>query len=476
MKRLALFVAITAPFVFHACLGSDPIAATDLENSRTTCTDGLDNDGDGNFDCYDAECYALDKSLRAKGDSICRYQDYDPIFIPSSSSDEDASSSSASNLSSGAASSSATNASSSSAGFPFSYYAYADDTTKILGLFRKAGTNEIHFMGQLSENGFYGKVDTTGVEIGEPQEVQSHLFPEAFFVKFPEYETWTPTGRLLRGAYISPSENFIAYGHTKYAQGNFATRRTSIGGSIYNQFWIGEMPNSEFVFLDIVSGNSECIALNQNDTAFGQVDSSMADINILQSFPFMVYPASMAAGEVYSEKCSMIANRTTADSTQIWFGRLLKTRSLDVKTHLLVGNSEAQGFDLTTVGSMTYVAATVGTYPRMLVLDNSGVVTDNGTTQGLGSGTPRAIRAIQVGADTRLLMVGESNGQGAAWLLNINGEKISGPTLFSGASSFSDVLQLGNGDLVVSGWKSNVPAGNGFSAVILRMGSDLQIK
>lgn len=472
MKRLALFVAITAPFVFHACLGSDPIAATDMENSRATCTDGLDNDGDGNFDCYDAECYALDQSLRAKGDSICRYQDYDPIFIPSSSSKDKSSSSSASNLSSGAASSSATNASSSSAGFPFSYYAYADDTTKILGLFRKAGTNEIHFMGQLNENGFYGKVDTTGVEIGTPEEVQASSLPPGY----TSLAGWTATGRLLRGAFTNTTGDVISFGVSRYNQGSLASGWRHSGGTVYNTFWIPDMPNSDFIHLEIISGNSECVALNQNDTAFGQIDLDMTDVNISMSFPFTVSPGTMVAGEVVAEKCSMVANRTTVDSTQIWFGRLLKTGSLDVKTHLSVGNANAQGFDLTTVGSITYVAATVGTYPRMLVLDNSGVVTDNGATQGLGSGTPRAIRAIQVGSDTRLLMVGESNGQGAVWLLNINGQKISGPTLFSGASSFSDVLQLGNGDLVVSGWKSNVPAGNGFSAVILRMGSDLQIK
>jgi hypothetical protein len=50
------------------CLGSDEEAEEYVaEKTLKLCIDGLDNDGDGDYDCYDTECRKLDSSLIARG-------------------------------------------------------------------------------------------------------------------------------------------------------------------------------------------------------------------------------------------------------------------------------------------------------------------------------------------------------------------------------------------------------------------------
>lgn len=473
MNRFAFFVVLTTPIFFASCLGSDPMAATGVENTAGTCTDGLDNDGDGDFDCYDAECYALDKKLRLKGDTLCHYEDYTPIFVPSSSSKNTSSSGTSNNASSGASSSSANSSSSAVAlGFPYSYAAFPEDSTQILTLYRKAGTNEILFAGRIRQHGLYGTVDTTGKVVSAPEVISSTAVPS----QYTSIADWIPSTRSFWGIDTNASGEYLVYGYSGYNQGIMATSWRRSGDNSYTSFWVSEMAQSNYAFLGIASGKSQCIAVNQVDTGFVQIDADMTDASINLNFPIKIADGAIAKGRINGETCEVIANRTTSspDSSQIWYGRVLKTNDLDVKALLDVGSATAKGYDLVSVGNMTYVAATVNGFPRMLVLNSSGVVTINGASQALGSGTPKSIRTIKVGSSTRLLMVGESGGQGALWLLDTDGNKVS-QSLIPQASAFSDVIQLGNGDLIVSGWKSNVPNGAGTTAVLLKISTSLSL-
>jgi len=460
-RNFAFFASSVAVLALASCLGFRSRSKEVRENTAEQCNDGLDNDGDNNFDCYDSDCRELDSTMRLDGDTLCHYENYGGIRVSSSSAILSSSSMAPS-------SSSATD--SLVEGFPFAVQRYASDSVQILSLYRKPGTNQIALSGRLRSYGLFGVIDTTGNSIIEPDIVRT----PSNLTSILGFGAWTETGRLVMGLDTSITGGFMSYGSSQYSQGYFATSYllSSDLSKASTQAWPDQA--SRYAYLGVVSPGALCIAVNQADTGYALVDEDASDNSITGYRPVSFLNGVLTAGEIVNEQCALIGTRTTAnpDSSQIWFFLLDKTNEINKTVQVTTGSSVEKSIDLEIMGGKTYVAATVNGASRVLVLGTSHNLENNGSNQSL-NGTLLRIRRITVAGESKLLIMGNTGNKAALWLMNADGS-VNASTTFTEASAFSDAIQLGNGHLLVAGWKSN-SSGTGTAGVIFKINTALAL-
>jgi len=462
-QNFVLFATGLAILSLGSCLGSDPIAKSTHETSIALCTDGLDNDGDNNFDCYDSDCRALDSTMRLSGDTLCHYERYGQG--PLSSSVEAVSSSSAIVASSSSAADTLVE------GFPLSVRRFDEDTVQILSLYRKPGSTHIAISGRLRSYGLFGVIDTAGKALQAPDIVRTG----SGLSNLLGVGSWTETGRILLNMDTSAIGDYMTYGASIYAQGQIATSygmNQALTASS-NLGW--PYQNSTYAFLGINTPGSICMAVNQADTGYAFIDENASDNALPSYWPVNFLNGSFASGRITGDECALVGTHSTIgpDSSQIWFFLIKKTNDIDAMVQVSTGSTTERAIDLEVIAGKTYIAATVDGSPRLLVLATDHTLDSAASAQILGAGTIRRMRTVTVNGTPHLLLMGASAGKAALWLMDTDGS-LTASTTFSEADGFADALQLDNGRILVAGWKAN-SSGIGTTGVILQITTALNL-
>lgn len=458
--KIAFFAVSVASTLLVSCIGEDPNAKTDdFENSVAMCTDGDDNDGDFNYDCYDPDCRALDSTRRSNGDSvICHYDQYRETI--------DREQSSFVRSSAIIPSSSSVAVSNSSAGFPFLIFGDDNDTVQVLSLFRKKGSARIILTGRMRQHGLYGIMDTTGKVMESVEDLRSAQNPPASMAT----GAGSMTGTVTVGIDTTSTGDYTIFGSSQYANREYATffSREGNTGAWNIEFWWKQ----EFVFTGFISNSSKCFLTNSLDTAFMVVDMDLED----NSIPYpSIHPLKthFVAGALAGEECAGVGTRTSGDTTQIWYGRLNKNNDVLRDTIVSTGSIHEVAHGVAVSGTSTYIAARIDGEPRLLVVDADGELTNNGASQNLGVGEPSRLRVIQVGSTKRILMLGSRAGKGMLWLFGTDGGLV-GSAAINSVQGFSDAIQLGDGNLLISGWAAN-ENGSGTVGVVEKVSTSLTL-
>lgn len=439
--KIVLFAISVSASLLVSCIGEDPNASdNDFENTLAMCTDGDDNDGDFHYDCYDPDCRALDSTRRLDGDSaFCHYEDYHEIIDREQSSVVRRSSSSVARSSSSAVPG--------LAGFPYEVAGDPTDSVQILALFRKTGSSRVVLAGRMRQHGLFGIIDTAGKVLEAADDLRSSEQPPQSMAT----GVGAMEGTLIFGLDTNSTGDYTVYGSSLYENRNFATYffRQGNAGAWSMEFWWKQM----FVFTGFTSLTSKCFVTNSLDTAFVVVDDNLSD----NSIPYpSIHPlkTNFVAGTVVGEDCAAVGTRTTTDSTQIRYARINKHNDIEADQQVTTGSVNEVAYGIASTGGNTYLAVRIDGEPRLLVLNASDALTNDGSSQNLGVGTPYRLKVIRVGSATRILMLGSRAGKGMLWLFGTDGNLVASAAIAS-AGGFTDAIQLGDGNLLVSGWTSN---------------------
>lgn len=434
-----LKILIVSMFVFFmfGCMGQDSQVDMDHENMRGYCMDGIDNDGDGHYDCYDPDCKRVNDSLIYHfKDTICHYEDYSATQKSSSSQSVSSSSLSSSvTLQSSSENGSSSSVESSSSVKDSSLFLELiegdDDSVQITALYRQSGSNQIGYAGQIRNLGVMGILDTLGNEVQAPLGINLN----------------GALSRTLTDLDMTPNGGFNAVGWISFADSSKAYSYVlNQSSSDYNY----ALSQDQLIFQGFPSSTTACYVTNDSTMGFVFVDQDISDLN-LPSALNILKQGSMVRGEVINQSCAGLGNRSTNDSTQIW---LMVTSSNNVtsrKVQVTTGSTQEVGFDFETISDKTYVAATVDGQIRLLVLGSGTALTSAGVD--LGSGTPRRLAAIQVDGNSKILMIGDQDSKGHLWIFNPDGS-LENEVTIPETQTLTDIEQLGDESLILSGWKS----------------------
>jgi hypothetical protein len=464
-RNLVLASFAFTGLMLFSCLGSDPNSNGSPENTKALCTNGEDDDGDNNFDCYDPDCRAVDSLARILGDTICHYEDYrSPVAIPSSGIDGTSSI--------GASSSSATSSASVSGQFPVEI-PQDNDSVQVLALFNASGSTEIIAAGRIGRQGLRLTMDSTGNILDQSSEQTPDDLLDSL-LKGVLNSYGLPTGRVFLGVDTTLDGNVNFFGYSTYSSRTFATNFFLTYADDRTWGNNGIWPSGEYLFMGANSSTSLCYVINnygasaQLDTGYIAIDANVTDGQVPTKVGKLL-SGVMTGGEVVEgNKCAAVGTRSVLnpDSSQIWYYLVNKLNEREAMAQITTGNANERAYDLETVAGKTYIAATVGNVPRMLVVSATQTVEVDGSAQGLNVGTPKRIRAIQVGGVTRLLMVGEAGGKGMLWLMGTDGSKVNSAVI-PDMNVLTDVVQLPGENLIVSGWKTTT--GGGTTGIVLKM-------
>jgi len=441
MRKIAFFGICVFALLLVACGTDNKTGQVKLENTVALCTDGLDNDGDGNFDCYDANCRALDSTMRLKGDTLCHYENYHPIFALSSavlqSSSSTASSSSAQ---------AATNS-----GFPMNVVNSNYDTIQILTLYRKANSIEVAMSGRMDNQALTGIVDTLGAPVQTPAAFQYSKDPV-------DSVAGVSNGHHFYGIDTSLTGNYLFYGSLDFPSLSRPASYNYIERGMYFNEWPHMPSTSQFRYVGNLSSAATCFVFNVADSGFVEVDDNLTDL-------FIPYPSThnnmphtrMVAGALDNGTCIGVGQSTVGDSSQIRIGVASATNAELANIQITMGSKNEVVYDLAIANGTYYLATTVDGYPKVIMLNSSlNKINTAATAADLGSGTPSHIRSISIGGVQRMILVGSSGAYGAIWILDAQGNKLfeyldNGT---GGLTKFTDVVQLESGNLIVAGYKS----------------------
>ena len=465
VRKLGLFGVCAAALVAVSCLGTEPVKAVVSEadagsTPKAACQDGVDNDGNGEYDCYDVSCRKADSVSRLSGDTICHYERYRMSWLATSSSSLSSSSSETSS------SSGTTSAGSSTTGFPFAIADRTSDTIQIQALFHKDGSNEVAYAGRFTNKALYGVIDLSGT-------------PVVDFQSYGDLSTPWSTSAFVRRFFVSLDTSltgtYMASGAIVYADSSFATAYTANAGSGSGADY--GLPIANFVYVGYNTATTQCYVGNDDTVGYVMVDKNLSD-NISPSKINKLNGGQMVAGEIVGDKCVGLAVRKTynpdhsIDSIQTWYLRTTKTNSVDTAVQVKTPISKLEDpYSMVTIGSTTFIAARIAGSVRMLILNPDLTVRDTGSV--LAAGYPHRIRKVTVGGETRLAILGDQAGAGFIVLTDTAGAIKANPSGFSDVSAFSDIVQTSATTFLVSGWK-NVNGG-GSVAKILKLNDGLQI-
>jgi len=435
MRKIAFFGLCAMGLALVSCMDENMGATVLHENTAAMCTDGIDNDGDGYYDCYDPDCAIQDSLSRASSTHkvLCDYEHYGmPIATRSSSSSLKSSSSVASSSS----------VEGTLIGFPVTLVDSSGvSDVRAMSLFRKGSDASITVAGQWGVSGFETTVGLDGF-VGTHKLLTVSMGSEsALAFHFHGIGVDADANPLFYGASLTNLDTSSHY----FVQSGVAQFRLQYGDSL--------------AFYSYFATNSICVLVNDGANAKAV---EFAPLTSGASYSFSenvdIPNAKMAAGEITGTDCAGIANHTLSTGSEIYYFRLTKDNSPAIaggsKFKVTTGAANEVGYDLETVGSKTYVAATIGGIPKMLTVDNSTGLLVSASSD-LGAGIPSRIRAVTIGADARLLMVGVLNGKGAVWLVGQDGTQIGATVTDASVEGFSDALQVNDTTILLSGWKGN---------------------
>ncbi|HSQ42956.1 MAG TPA: hypothetical protein VLM37_11815 [Fibrobacteraceae bacterium] len=458
--------SIILPLALFACMDSDSSDSKSPENDSVSCTNGEDDDGDFDYDCYDSDCRVADSIAKLNGGAgFCDYGDRS-----SSSQAESAEASSSAQTSSssvGISSSISTAASSSSSAFPRTLAGSENDSIQVNELFYKASTGEIGFVGRLGSSALSGVMDTTGTMV---QSVREVTFPEWDQEHQTQQATYGDPGTLtLTGLDTSLDGNFTGYGASTFSLKKDTTLPVQLewlSSSTSAYFW--SMKNAYFSYMGVLSDSSYCYVTTLRstvDTGFvvaKDVSDSIRPYNrILKSV--------MVAGEVVQtgtdRDCAGLANRTSNDSSQIWYLLVNASNITEENTKITTGSSKEEvAYDFETVDGATYVAASVDDTVRVLIRSGSTVT----PSAALAMTTPHHIRTVTDSGTTYLLVLGENNGVAAASFLSTDGS-ITNEFTNDTLQVFTDAVQINDNTLLFAGL-------SGASSMFFKYPSDMVVR
>ncbi|NLB64148.1 MAG: hypothetical protein GX801_08615 [Fibrobacter sp.] len=444
-----------------SCLGSDPRVESHNERSRAMCTDGIDNDGDGHYDCYDPDCRVVQDSLWAIDitDTICHYEKLGIWIAPLSSSAKVSSSSQGISSSESVSSSSVQN-------FPFAIKANVkSDSIQVFALKYNAERQEIAIAGRYGKQALFGIIDTSTTEVLSFNPVSSPDISGAM-------GTGAAAGRVFTDIDTNTAGIFTAIGNSDYTSKTIAMTYTYDYISETHSYQNSYSPHNELIFSGYNTPTTECLITNNADTGFVLVDINIDD-NLMATYSNYLPKTKMAKGTISGTNCVGVGTRTASDSSQVW---LLITSSDNIATttaQVSTGSDNEKAFDIEVIDDIAFIATKIDNQVQLILYDikNDSLISKS---KAQGPGTPHRLRTVKVNGKDHLLMVGAEAGKGALWLFSTTGNLVLKESLRNTeAVTISDALQLPNGVIIAGGWRQNSDGGT--EGVLHKLNTSLKI-
>jgi hypothetical protein len=229
-KQIFVLVGmILGLFVLQGCIGEDTNEGTVAdENTFKLCTDGIDNDKDGLYDCYDPGCRYEDSILVAKGEpGFCNDEN-----IPRYSYQRSSSQATSSSVSSDSNSSSVDGSSSSEVGlpqaYPLDFNGVSLPAQKIMGLAYDSAQGIVGAVGIPDDQmgvQYYRITASTGEVLDTKLQLETELTNYDTLL-LPKRGAWEG-GTVVNGALFAQNGvnagKFIAYGYSVFGGNDYAS-------------------------------------------------------------------------------------------------------------------------------------------------------------------------------------------------------------------------------------------------------------
>jgi hypothetical protein len=434
----------TSTLFFWGCIGQDEAEPTHINEATTAlCQDGKDNDGDGNYDCYDSECRSLDSAIRAaNGTAICS-RDLSTTIIPQSSSAEEVSSST--EVLSSSSSAPADTA------FPLALDGSASlPSAQITGLAYDAADDLLGVVGKQGQGLFMAIIDpATGNVLQSKNMLESEL--SNYSTQVANYGEWNGSSWAY-DLHLGIDGNFYGVGWSEYASGKmaklfrFAADNTPI---VTNVSGILAVPSE-----------SRAAMVLDNGVFWTYLDGGTNTYSLLYPNASGGYDVlgSLGAGASYIDM--EIANEggvvavgsqvVDASTTNLVFARMSAEGALAINTNPDGGGAQNVASDVLATENAYLVAYSADGVPFVAEIAANGTVNNTLSLAGLTS-----IKRLAALSDGRYIALGKVDGDVAYKVFAADLSAAEVEVTVAAADVAGDIVEAGAANVVIGAYNND---------------------